>query len=92
MIYKANKWQIVNKKTQIDDLYDYNEVILENWYEEYKQKYPEIIKSFKRYLKNKEGNDVIDQVKVKILMMLYNNRNMIQTPDTLPTTLQVEEL
>ena len=92
MIYKANKWQIVNKKTQIDDLYDYNEVILENWYEEYKQKYPEIIKSFKRYLKNKEGNDVIDQVKVKILMMLYNNRNMIQTHDTLPTTLQVEEL
>ena len=34
MIFTGDKRQIVNKQTQIDDLYDYNEVILENWYEE----------------------------------------------------------
>ena len=33
MLYKDNKWQIVNRKEQIDDLYEYNEIILEEWYE-----------------------------------------------------------
>ena len=66
------------KKEQIDDLYDYNEVVLVNWYDEYKQKYPDIIKSFQRYLKNKDDSDVINEVKHEILKMLYNKRNMIQ--------------
>ena len=74
MIYKSDKWQIVNKQTQIDDLYNYNEVILENWYEEYKDKYPKIIESFKKYLKNKDENVVINKVKDEILVLLYNNR------------------
>ncbi len=75
MIYKSNKWQIVNKKDQIDDLYDCNEVILENWYEECKDKYPKIIESFQKYLKNKDEDDVINKVKDEILVLLYNNRN-----------------
>lgn len=78
MVYKDNAWQIQNKKEQIDDLYDYNEVLLENWYDEYKQKYPDIIKSFKRYLKNRDDNTIINEVKHEILKMLYNNRKMIQ--------------
>lgn len=43
MVYKDNAWQIQDKKEQIDDLYDYNEVVLVNWYDEYKKKYPDII-------------------------------------------------
>jgi vacuolar-type H+-ATPase subunit I/STV1 len=78
MVYKDNAWQIQDKKEQIDDLYDYNEVVLVNWYDEYKQKYPDIIKSFQRYLKNKDDSDVINEVKHEILKMLYNKRNMIQ--------------
>ena len=78
MIYNGNQWQIVNKKEQIDDLYEYNEVVLETWYDDYKEQYPEIIKSFQRYLKNKDENDVINDVKKEILFMLYNNRKMIQ--------------
>ncbi len=74
MIFTSDKWQIVNKQTQIDDLYDYNEVILENWYEEYKDKYPKIIESFQKYLKNKDEDDVINKVKDDILVLLYNNR------------------
>ena len=57
MVYKDNAWQIQDKKEQINDLYDYNEVVLVNWYDEYKQKYPDIIKSFQRYLKNKDDSD-----------------------------------
>ncbi len=78
MMYKDNQWQIANRKEAIDDMYDKNEFELENWYDEYKTKYPEIIKSFKRYLKNKdESDDTINDVKDEIIMMLYNKRKMI---------------
>ena len=77
MIYKDNSWQLRDKKDQIDDMYDYNEMMLENWYDEYKEKYPHIVKSFQRYLKNKDGNSVLNNVKDEILLMLYNKRNMI---------------
>ena len=77
MIYREYKWQIVNKKEQIDDLFDYNEVVLETWYDDYKEQYPEIIQSFKRYLTNRDDSEVINRVKSEILYMLYNNRNMI---------------
>lgn len=77
MIYKDNTWQIQDKKTQVDDLYDNNEFVLEAWYDEYKQKYPSIIKSFQRYLQNRDENEVLNNIKEEILVMLYNKRKMI---------------
>jgi len=77
MIYKDNTWQIQDKKTQVDDLYDNNEFVLEAWYDEYKQKYPSIIKSFQRYLQNRDGDEVLNNIKEEILVMLYNKRKMI---------------
>ena len=59
-------------------IFDYNEVILENWYDESKEKFPDIIHSFNRYLQNKDKSDIINDVKKQIIVMLYNNRNMIQ--------------
>tara|TARA_Y100000389_G_scaffold89478_2_gene85951 strand:- start:7121 stop:7999 length:879 start_codon:yes stop_codon:yes gene_type:complete len=77
MVYKDGSWQIQNKKDQINDLYNYNEVVLENWYDEYKKKYPHIIQSFQRYLKNKDESEIINSVKEDILLMLYNKRNYL---------------
>lgn len=77
MVYKNNTWQIQDKKEQVDDLYEYNEIMLTNWYQEYKEKYPQMIKSFKNYLRNQEENDVINEVKKEILLMLYNNRGIV---------------
>ena len=77
MVYKDNSWQIQSKKDQMEDLYNYNEVVLENWYDDYKEKYPNIIKSFQRYLKNKDDSDVINSVKEEILVMLYNKRKIV---------------
>lgn len=77
MIYKVNKWQIQDKKAQIDDLYTYNEFLLENWYDEYTEKYPSIVESFKMYLKNRDSNTMLNDIKEEILLMLYNKRNMI---------------
>ena len=77
MIYKDNEWQIQDKKEQVDDLYDSNEMVLETWYDEYKDKYPHIIHSFQRYLKNKDEDIILNRVKDEILVMLYNKRKMI---------------
>ena len=79
MVYRDNTWQIRDRQKQIDDLYETNELMLENWYDEYKETYPDIIKSFTRYLKNKTNDtELIRSVKDEILMMLYNKRDMIQ--------------
>ena len=64
----------VNRKEQIDDLYECNEIILEEWYQNYKDKDNEMIKSFERYLKCKEQDEMLNNVKEEILLMLYNNR------------------
>ena len=45
MIYNGNHGKS-SIEEQIDDLYEYNEVVLETWYDDYKEQYPEIIKSF----------------------------------------------
>jgi len=82
MIYKDNAWQIQDKKVQVDDLYDYNEFVLEAWYDEYKEKYPDIIASFQRYLQNRDGDEVLNEIKEEILVMLYNKRKMIANEDT----------
>tara|TARA_Y100000389_G_scaffold198831_1_gene236060 strand:+ start:743 stop:1633 length:891 start_codon:yes stop_codon:yes gene_type:complete len=77
MVYKNNNWIIQDKKEQIDDMYDYNEILLENWYNEYKKTYPSIIESFNKYLHNREDNDIINEVKKDILVMLYNKRGLV---------------
>ena len=74
MVYKNNKWQLVNRKEQLDDLYSYNELMLEEWYDEYKDKYPDMIKSFTKYLNNRDNDIVINKVKEEIILMMYNNR------------------
>jgi hypothetical protein len=78
VLYRDNAWNIVDRKEQINDMYERNEMFLENWYDEYKEKYPEMIKSFNRYLKNRDTNEVLNKVKDEILLMLYNKRQMIK--------------
>jgi hypothetical protein len=77
MIYKDNGWQIQDKKSQVDDLYEYNEFVLETWYDEYVEKYPGIVESFKKYLTNRDSNTLLNDIKEEILIMLYNKRKMI---------------
>lgn len=82
MLYKDGQWNIVDRKYQIDDLYEFNELVLEQWYDENKEKNPELIKSFERYLQNKMDTDnTINDVKHQILLLLYNKRNMIEPGD-----------
>lgn len=77
MIYKDNLWQIQDKKSQVDELYDNNEFVLETWYDEYKETHPDIIASFQRYLHNRDEDETLNNIKEEILVMLYNKRKMI---------------
>ena len=43
-----------------------------------KNKYPEIVKSFERYLKNKNDEDIIKTIKELITKMLYNDRDIVE--------------
>lgn len=78
MVYKNSQWEIVNRKEKIDDLYDDHHMILEDWYVQYKEKYPEIVQSFERYLKNKEDDETVNHVKRLITELLYNKRGIVE--------------
>ena len=67
MVYNKNKWNLENRREVIDDLFDQHEWTLDKFYNEYKNTYPDMVKSFERYLENKEEDDVVNQVKEKIL-------------------------
>lgn len=93
MVYRDNIWQVKNRKEQIDDLYECNELMLENWYDEYHEKYPHIIQSFKKYLQNKDDDDeFITKVKDEILLMLYNKRDLILKNQANNDTLTLENI
>ncbi len=81
-VYKNNLWQIQDRKELLDDLYEYNEILLENWYQDYSKKYPRMIQSFKNYLSNREEIHIINDVKKEILLMLYNNRDVVMKNTT----------
>ena len=61
---------------------NYNEFVVENWYDEYMEKYPNIVESFKRYLKNSDSNTLLNNIKEEIFVMLYNKRKIIPIEDT----------
>ena len=78
MVYSDCQWTLTDRTKQITDLYDKNEYELETWYDNYKEKYPDIMKSFTRYLKNKEeDNDLLNDIKDQVILMLYNKRNVV---------------
>lgn len=78
MMYRNDHWDLVDRKRSIDDLYDYTQLALEEWYDEYKDKYPDIINSFERYLKNiNDDSGILKDVKELIIQLLYNKRHIV---------------
>ena len=49
---------------------------LEEWIEN-GDKYPDIMKKFKKYLEKKENNTILNKIKEEIKLLLFNNRNII---------------
>lgn len=78
MVYMDGKWKVEDRATHVTDLFDDNHYVLEEWYAQYKDKYPGIVKSFERYLKNKDDEDIVNYVKQLITKDLYNERDIVE--------------
>ena len=80
MVYDGNKWNLNNQDETIEQLFDINHDILEQKLEEWIENgkdYPEIMKKFNRYLEKKENDNIINEIKNEIKLILFNNRKMI---------------
>ena len=83
MVYKNNAWTLENRKEIINDLYDYNECEIDDWYDAHKHKYPQIVDKYEKFQKNKNDKklDIVGQVKEMIMMDCYNKRQMVKEND-----------
>lgn len=70
MVYEDNNWNLKNKSYELDNLYDKNEMLLEDWLESYGT--PELRDKYSRYLNNKENEDTMIMIKDEIKLMMYN--------------------
>ena len=58
----------------LSELYNEKEILLEDWFDEYQDKYPELRKKFEKYLNNKENDETMNSIKDEIKLLMYNNR------------------
>jgi hypothetical protein len=79
MEYDGKQWNICGEDKAIDKLITDHEYILEEWLENGEDKYPKQMDKFEKYLKLKEDDKVVNDIKEEIKHLLYNNRNMIAT-------------
>jgi len=95
MIYDGNKWICNDREEQINSLIDDNEGIIEYKIEEWIEngnKYPKMMKKFNRYVEIRDNNIVINKIKDDIKLLLYNNRNIVNTQKITDNTKPVEEI
>jgi len=78
MVYEEDNWNIKNKVTEINNLYETKEMLLEEWLYEEQHKYPELSKKFEKYLNNKENDETMNMIKEDIKIMLYNKKNLLE--------------
>jgi len=72
MVYEEGNWNIKNKNTEIDHLYESKEILLEDWLEEYGTE--ELRQKYNKYISNKENDEIINNIKEEIKMMMYNKK------------------
>jgi len=81
-LYDGKKWILKNKDETIDNLISSSEYKLKEtlgkWIqdEENKEKYAFAINKFKKYLEMKDNDQVTNNIKEEIKLMLYNNREL----------------
>lgn len=73
MVYEEGNWNIKHKLSEIDNLYESKEILLEDWLDQYGT--PELRQKYNKYLYNKENDEIMNNIKDEIKMMLYNKRS-----------------
>ena len=80
MVYDGFKWNIKDRDDSIQSLIDDKETIIEQKLEEWIEtgnKFPDIMKKFRRYIDKKENDTVLNKIKSEIKLMLFNNRSVV---------------
>lgn len=77
MVYEEGNWNIKNKASEIDSLYNSKELMLEDWINE-QYKYPELKEKFDKYVNNKDHDEVMNSIKEDIKLMMYNKKTIIE--------------
>jgi hypothetical protein len=76
MVYDGNNWQLKNRQTELDRLYEEKEMMLEEWLEENNDK--EIKEKFVKYLNNKEKDETLNFIKDEFKLLMYNNKKLLK--------------
>ena len=69
-IYDGSNWNLVNRKDELDRLYEEKEMMLEDWLESNPD--PVLKDKFIKYLNNKEDDECLNQIKEDLKLMIYN--------------------
>jgi len=79
MTYDGNQWNLTDKKEVIKELYDNNELFLEDRFKDFMNSLDEITKKkFNRFLDKVkiEDKETIDRIKREIKLILYNSKEI----------------
>jgi hypothetical protein len=79
MVWNGKKWVLTPRKDVIDDMYEDKSNMLFEKMEELKDDSikPHVIKKFKRFMNNKESDNIKNKIKDEIKLILYNNKDKI---------------
>jgi hypothetical protein len=75
MVYDGTNWNLANKVSELERLYEEKEMMLEEWLESNPD--PLLKEKFMKYLNNKEKDECLNQIKEEIKLMLYNKGNQL---------------
>jgi hypothetical protein len=82
MVWNGDKWNLGNQDEIIDDMYDDKSNLLIEKLEELEtvvnNKYPSVVKKFKRFIDGKDDDMIKNKIKNDIKLLLYNNKEMIK--------------
>ncbi len=73
-VYENGRWEL---RKDFDNIYEHKEILLEEWIEKEQDNYPELRDKFEKYLNNKENNDILNNIKKDIKLMMYNNKTNV---------------
>ena len=74
-VYENGRWEL---KKDFDNFYEHKEILLEEWIRDEQDNYPELRDKFEKYLDNKEKDNILNNIKEDIKLMMYNNRKQVE--------------
>ena len=74
MMYNNNKWEVMNRKKEIENICEDKEIALQEWLYDQDGKYPAAEIKFERYSINKTRDWIQERIIDDTVMILYNGR------------------